>query len=166
MRLNLQDIIHSPGASLPFVFVLDLSGLDFNGTFPATRPVQVCGAVRNMAGALVLEGTASTELDLTCDRCLREFTREMTVPVDTLLAETLEDEENADIILLENGGIDLDDVFTTAFVLAMDQKHLCSEECRGLCARCGANLNEGPCPCKPEVDPRLAALARLLDDKT
>ena len=40
---------------------------------------------------------------------------------------------------------------------------LCAEDCKGLCRRCGAKLNLGPCGCKPEIDPRLAALGRLLD---
>ena len=45
----------------------------------------------------------------------------------------------------------------------MDGKHLCSEDCKGLCPTCGKDLNEGPCGCGKEVDPRLAVLAKLLD---
>ena len=86
--------------------------------------------------------------------------------MNTLLAETLEDEENDEIVLLEGSEVDLDELVTTAFVLAMDTKNLCSEDCKGLCAKCGADLNLGPCGCRPEVDPRLAALAQLLDDET
>ena len=163
MRLNLREILHVPGASCPFDFEMDLSGLEFGGAHPFSRPVQVSGTVRNMADALVLEGEAVTTLDLTCDRCLAAFTREMRVPVSTLLAEVLEDEENDEIVLLEHGEVDLDEVFTTALVLGMDTKHVCSEDCRGLCPGCGANLNEEPCRCRREVDPRLAALAQLLD---
>lgn len=163
MRLNLREILHVPGASLPFAFQMDLSDLDFYGERPVCEPVQVSGTVRNMADALVLEGTAETTLDLICDRCLKPFRQDMRVPVETLLAETLEDEENDEILLLDNGEVDLDEVFTTALVLAMDSKHVCSEDCKGLCATCGADLNEGPCGCKPEIDPRFAALAQLLD---
>ena len=83
--------------------------------------------------------------------------------MSTLLAETLEDEENDEIVLLDNGEVDLDEVFTTAAVLNMDAKHVCSEDCKGLCPTCGADLNEGSCGCKPERDPRFAALAQLLD---
>ena len=68
MRLNLKDIIHVPGAVRPFVFQLDLSDLEFSGIRPIDRPISVTGQVRNMAGALVLEGTASTTLHLVCDR--------------------------------------------------------------------------------------------------
>ena len=77
--------------------------------------------------------------------------------------EMLEDEENDDILLLDGTELDLDEVVTEAFVLAMDTKNLCSDDCKGLCAGCGVNLNEEPCRCRPEVDPRLAALAQLLD---
>lgn len=163
MRLNLRDIIHAPGASVPFQFQLDLSGLDFYGARPFQEPVRVSGSVRNTADALTLSGGAETTLDLFCDRCLKPFRRALRLPVDCLLAEELEDEENDEIVLLDHGEVDLGEVFTTALVLAMDTKHLCSEECKGLCARCGADLNEGPCTCKPESDPRFAALARLLD---
>ncbi|NCE64530.1 DUF177 domain-containing protein [Pseudoflavonifractor sp. 524-17] len=163
MRLNLQEVIRTPGMRAPFSFQMDLSGLEFGGETPVAAPVEVSGAVRNMAGALILEGTVSAGLNLTCDRCLAPFSQKMRVPVEHLLAEELEDEENDGILLLEDGEIDLAEVFTTAFVLAMDTKHVCSEDCKGLCAGCGANLNDGPCQCRPEVDPRLAALAQLLD---
>ena len=116
-----------------------------------------------MADALLLEGSAETTLELVCDRCLKPFRQEMHLPVSILLAETLEDEENDEIVLLDNGEVDLDEVFTTAAVLNMDAKHVCSEDCKGLCPTCGADLNEGSCGCKPERDPRFAALAQLLD---
>lgn len=165
MRLNLRDILHRPGASRSFSFEMDLSALEFSGAHPVCHPVVVSGSIRNMADALVLEGEALATLELTCDRCLEDFSRALRVPVDTLLAETLEDEENDEILLLEDGEVDLDEVFTTALVLAMDTKHVCSEACRGLCPGCGVNLNEEPCRCRKEVDPRLAALAQLLDKK-
>ena len=166
MKLDLRKIIHVPGASVPFDFQMDLTHLDFYGARPITRPIRVQGKVTNRAGALLLEGTASTVLDLTCDRCCKPITREKVVALDSLLATELEHEDSEDeIILLEDGAADLDEVASTAFILAMDTTNLCSEDCKGLCSRCGADLNDGPCGCKPDVDPRLAALAQLLDDK-
>ena len=81
MRLDLRPILRTPGASLPFRFELDLSGLDFYGEKPFAHPVRASGTVRNMAGALQLEGTAETTLELTCDRCLKPFARELALPV-------------------------------------------------------------------------------------
>ena len=163
MRFHLKEILHVPGASLPFESQLDLSDLDFYGERPFAHPIVIHGTVRNMAGALMLEGSADTTLELVCDRCLKPFRQELRLPVSTLLAETLEDEENDEIVLLEDGAVDLDEVFTTALVLSMDSKHVCAEDCKGLCATCGADLNQGPCGCRKEIDPRLAALAQLLD---
>ncbi len=163
MRLDLKDIIHTPGAEKTFQTGLDLSGLDFCGQAPIVHPVTVEGRVVNRAGALTLTGTMNSVLELTCDRCGVPFSREKTVPLDFLLAETLEDEENDEIVLLEDGGLELDQLATETFVLAMDTKNLCSDDCKGLCPKCGANRNLGPCRCRPEVDPRLAALSQLLD---
>ena len=163
MRLDLRDIIHVPDAKKTFQFQLDLSQEDFFGSRPIVHPVQIEGGVTNHAGALVLEGTARSLLELACDRCGKEFSREKVVVLDNLVAQELEDEERDDILLLSGTELDLDEAVTTAFVLAMDTKNLCSDDCKGLCAKCGADLNLGPCGCRPDVDPRLAALAQLLD---
>ena len=58
--------------------------------------------------------------------------------------------------------VDLADLAGTAFILDMDTKFLCSEDCKGLCPGCGADLNRESCRCKKAVDPRLAKLAQLL----
>ena len=166
MRLDLRDVILVPDAEKSFQCQVDLSDLEFYGRKPIVRPVLAQGSVVNHAGALVLNGTARSELDLVCDRCGKEFSREKVVALDMLLADELEQEDSEDeIFLLDGNELDLDELVTTAFVLAMDTKNLCSDDCKGLCAGCGVNLNEEPCRCKPEVDPRLAALAQLLDNK-
>jgi len=167
MRLDLRDVILVPDAEKSFQCQVDLSDLEFYGRKPIVRPVLAQGSVVNHAGALVLNGTARSELDLVCDRCGKEFSREKVVALDMLLADELEREDSEDeIFLLDGNELDLDELVTTAFVLAMDTKNLCSEDCKGLCAKCGADLNLGPCGCRPEVDPRLAALAQLLDKES
>ena len=167
MWLDLRDVILVPDAEKSFQCQVDLSDLEFYGRKPIVRPVLAQGSVVNHAGALVLNGTARSELDLVCDRCGKEFSREKVVALDMLLADELEQEDSEDeIFLLDGNELDLDELVTTAFVLAMDTKNLCSEDCKGLCAKCGADLNLGPCGCRPEVDPRLAALAQLLDKES
>lgn len=164
MKLDLKQLAREPGATLPFEFQMDLTDLEWNGERPVTQPVHVEGRVRNMAGALLLNASMDTTLSLTCDRCTKPFTREKTVAYETLLASELEDEENDDIVLLDKDGqLDLDGLMGDVFLLQMDTKNLCSEDCRGLCPGCGADLNVEPCRCKKEVDPRLAKLAQLLE---
>lgn len=163
MRLDLRDIIHAPGAQKSFDETLDLSQVELFGERPFQRPVHISGTVRNMAGALELTGRATGRVDTRCDRCLKPIQVEVDVPVDTLLAEELEDEESDEIVLLEDGGVDLEELFATACILSWDGKHLCREDCKGLCPKCGKDLNEGPCGCGKELDPRFAVLAKLLD---
>ena len=67
-----------------------------------------------------------------------------------------------DIVLLESDEVDVTELARDAFILDMDTKFLCSEDCKGLCPGCGADLNCESCRCKKAVDPRLAKLAQLL----
>ena len=165
MLLDVRSILHNPGKHLPFQFELDLSDMEFGGRCPVTRPVAVEGEVRNTATVLELDLVATTKLDAICDRCGKEFVEEKSVPFSCMLAEVLENGENDEIVLLEDGKVDVGDLARTAFILGMDTKTLCSEDCKGLCPRCGADLNLGPCSCQKEVDPRLAVLAKLLENK-
>ncbi len=166
MKLDLKQLAQEPGAVLPFSFQMELSRLEWNGAQPFARPVQVEGRVRNMAGAMLLTARLATVLSLFCDRCARPFEREKTVEYETLLAFELEDEENGDIVLVDGSGeLKLDELMQEVFLLEMDTKNLCSEDCRGICPGCGVDLNTGSCRCKREIDPRLAKLAQLLEQK-
>jgi len=163
MLIDVRPILHTPGKHLEFQFSLDLSDLEFDGRKPVSRPVEVTGEVRNTADLLELALTGETTLDAVCDRCGKEFLLEKEVSYRCMLAEELQNGESDEIVLLEDGKADAGDLARTAFILGMDSKTLCSEDCKGLCPRCGANLNVGPCSCQKEPDPRLAALATLLD---
>ena len=163
MLLNVQKIINAPGERIAFQFELDLSDVDFGGRYPVQNPVVVTGDVRNVAGMLLLQFTAETVLQSVCDRCLKEFDNPKSVHYECMLAEEMEDEENDDILLLEDGCVDLGELARTVFILEMDTKTLCSESCKGICPGCGVDLNQGSCTCKKEADPRLAVLAKLLD---
>ena len=163
MLLNVKPILHTPGKRLDFQFELDLSDMEFSGRYPISRPVAVSGEVRNTAGILELTLNARSTLDAVCDRCGKAFVQEKDVLFACMLAEELQNEENDEIVLLEDGMVDVGDLARTAFILDMDTKTLCSEDCKGLCPRCGADLNLGPCSCKKETDSRLAVLAKLLE---
>ena len=165
MRLGLSQIIDRPGESISYSAVVDLSDLQYGTCFPVTEPVKAEGTVRNTAGVLVMKGLITTCIHGICDRCAAEFDREMELPIDAVLVTELANEENEDewVFTLEGDSADLDDIVRTIFVLNMDSKLLCSDDCKGMCCRCGKNLNDGPCSCEKEIDPRLAALKQLLN---
>ena len=163
MRLDLHEIIQIPGGKVSFDYEPDLQGLTFDsvkGFLPGARAV---GRVENHAGVLVLTAELTVPMLCVCARCLKEFERVFHRSIEAVLATECEDEDDPDIFLLDGDYIETDEVVVTAFVLNMEQRFLCREDCRGLCEKCGKNLNEGPCNCRAEVDPRLAVLGQLLE---
>jgi uncharacterized protein len=70
-------------------------------------------------------------------------------------------ERDLDFAVFENEQIDLDELVLEQLELSLPSRVLCSEECRGLCPQCGADLNVEQCNCKPQIDPRWQALADL-----
>ena len=165
MRLGLAQIMDRPGAAVPFSCSVDLSDLQYGASHPVTEPVEASGTVRNTAGVLVMSGSIKTCLHGVCDRCAAEFTREVEYPIQAVLVEELANEENEDewVFPLEGESADLQDIVRTVFVLNMESKLLCKPDCKGLCCQCGKNLNDGPCSCQKEPDPRFAALRQLLN---
>ena len=165
MLLGLTKIMDTPGASVPFSTSVDLSDLCYGVSYPVSEPVLAEGTVRNTAGVLVMTGRISTTIHGTCDRCARDCDREVPFPIDVVLVTEMADEENEDewVFPLEGDSADLDDIVRTVFVLNLDSKLLCREDCKGICQRCGKNLNDGPCGGQKELDPRFAALKQLLE---
>ena len=167
MMLGLSQIIDRPGESVTFSTSVDLSDLQYGNCYPVSEPVLASGVVRNTAGVLVMTGSVKTTIHGVCDRCAADFTRDVEYPIEAVLVTELQTEENEDewVFHLEADAADLDDIVRTVFVLNMGSKMLCKPDCKGLCCRCGKNLNDGPCNCQKELDPRFAALQQLLDKK-
>ena len=165
MLLDLSKIIDMPGASVSFSTSLDLSDLQFGTSFPLQSPVVATGVVRNTAGVLMTTGSITTHLTGVCDRCAGDFEKDVSYPLEVVLVTELADEDHEDewTFPLDGNNADMDDIVRTVFILNMDAKLLCSEDCKGLCCRCGKNLNLGPCSCQKEIDPRFAALQQLLN---
>ena len=165
MLLGLSKIIDCPGESVSFSTSVDLSDLCYGISYPVSEPVKAEGTVRNTAGVLVMTGQITTRIHGICDRCASPFDRDIRFPINVVLVTEMADEENEDewVFPLEGDSADLEDIVRTVFVLNMDSKLLCKPDCQGLCCRCGKNLNDGPCGCQKELDPRFAALRQLLD---
>lgn len=165
MFLDLHELIEVPGRRADFACELDGERLAFPALVRFLGPVKAAGVVKNEAGILSLEAEIDAEMRLCCDLCAAEFTRRLALPIRaTLQADAPEDDEDDTLFPLEGDGIDVSSVLETCFILQTDMRFLCRPDCRGLCPRCGKNLNDGPCGCTEDVDPRLAVLGQLLDD--
>lgn len=160
MRYDIQQLLAEGGSAIDFEFDLALTP---NADL-ADGVAHVKGNIRNHGGYLELSADTRVVATAVCARCGEGFpftTRFSTVrPV----AKALTDNENDDYIIAdEDGFIDLSDTFGEELVLELPAKYLCHEDCKGLCTKCGANLNKKSCGCSTkEIDPRLEVLKALL----
>lgn len=99
-----------------------------------------------------------------CDRCLQPTTKEIKTSLEAKLEDfngkyNDEDEDLDEIIYLDNGLLDLEDYIYSQVISSLPMKSLCDKECKGLCPKCGVNLNTESCDCThEEIDPRLEKL--------
>jgi DUF177 domain-containing protein len=120
---------------------------------------------------VLVTGSAVAPLAGECARCLDPLTTSMEVSFQELyryLPDPGESEDDGEERFLDGDFLDLAPAFRDAVVLALPLSPLCSDDCRGLCAECGAKLADvGPGHGHDErVDPRWGALAKLeLDDR-
>lgn len=121
---------------------------------------------------VVVEGSVQISASLVCSRCLGDFPWSMDIafkeeytPSEGLSREGEHELTGGELDLgfYANDELDIEELVEEQVLLSMPMKPLCREECRGMCPRCGINLNVGACQCSTEnIDPRLAPLKRFI----
>jgi uncharacterized protein len=117
-------------------------------------PLDVDLTARSVGEGVLVRGRLRTTVRLACRRCLTEVEREVDETVDLLfepLAD-LEDDADGEVYPLPPRGdtLDLGEAVREQLLLRAPLFALCREACRGLCPRCGADLNAEDCDCVPE----------------
>ncbi len=164
MILDLKKAFITEGYHLPIEHTIDLSDIPFGEFFPLKAPVKISGEITNRAGVVLLSIHCEAFYEAPCDRCFEECSERFTADNEYILATELENEDNDDIILVDDMKLNLDELCRTDVLLHIPMKHLCEPDCKGICAGCRSNLNKEKCKCeKKEIDPRLQALADLLN---
>ena len=164
MQLDLREIINIPGGEVRFDYEPDLAGLETGSVKEILSGARAVGSVRNIAGVLCLEGELAADTVCVCARCLKEEEVPVKLRVHAVIKDEETEEDDADTFYLDGNLVDVDEIMVNAFVLGTEERYLCSENCKGLCPKCGADLNDGPCGCKGEIDPRLSVLGQLLEN--
>lgn len=163
MILELKKLFENEGITLPLHAEVDLSDILQRGEKLFQTPVSVEGQFRNKLGVVTLTAQARFTYRAPCDRCAEIVEKVVTLPIEHGLVTGLNNEDNDDFLVVENLKLDVDELIRSDVLLSLPTKFLCKEDCKGLCAKCGANLNLGDCDCAKEVDPRLSALLELMD---
>ncbi|HOT30989.1 MAG TPA: DUF177 domain-containing protein [Petrotogaceae bacterium] len=137
-------------------------------------PISVSLEVRKSGDGIIAKGRVKTLLGLHCSRCLKKMEQSIDETFNSVYVSSLFEEkglktehlESLDDTFFYDGSIlDLTDRVIEAIILSVQEKPLCSQECKGLCPVCGTDLNENPqhiC-CEKEIDPRFEVLNKLLE---
>ena len=162
MILNLKSVFLEENSKKDFECSLSMSDIDIGGVFPFVSPVMVKGEAVNKAGLVDIYFDVTFTYCGPCDRCYKEVSRVLNYQFSHRLVVSLEGDDNDDYIETPDFTLDVDELIRSDIILNLPVKYLCNEDCRGICPKCGKDLNEGPCDCQPEADPRLAVLKQLL----
>ncbi len=152
--LDLTDILMREGSTMQFTVTPELTVLSYRfGDFPV-REVRPCilQIEHTSDRKLAVTGSASLVVEIPCARCLEPVL--CTLQIEPDLEIDLKENE-----YIDGDYLDVDQLIHDEALLVWPERTLCRSDCRGLCVRCGKNLNEGPCSCDTvSLDPRMAKI--------
>ncbi len=163
MRVELADIISCENKEVSKQVEIEL--MSFNsrlGDFPIVKKAPfVLNFTNEENKRLFIQGEAEVTIAIPCDRCLTDMENVFHIIVDKELDLTNKDEEKSmdgtDYMISTD--LDVDKLIFGEILVSWPMKVLCKDDCKGICKRCGANLNITECQCqKTEPDPRMAAI--------
>ncbi|MBP7126927.1 DUF177 domain-containing protein [Myxococcota bacterium] len=139
---------------------------------PVTEGFDLAADLTRADRLVMVRGRISGRATFQCSRCLGDSPWNVAVAFTHLFVEDevharrfpgeVPEGDEMESSPYRDGVVDLEPLVAEELVLSLPQAPLCSEACRGLCQRCGKNLNEGPCGCPAEEeDPRWAPLKRI-----
>jgi uncharacterized protein len=152
---------------------LDLDIEENIDTGTVLSPISARLRIDKAGAEIMVKGDLRAEINLTCSRCLKEFNGNLTVPVNVVYhsVEELKDEahlnevksEDLDLDFYSGEELDLLDLMKEQIELNLPMKPLCDNACKGLCPKCGTDLNVKGCTCSvKDIDPRFESLKKLI----
>ena len=173
MIFNVAQLLKSP-VGTSFEADIHEEHIQFDEELKVIGPIDGHTRIRRINQGLLVDGWIDLVLEMTCTRCLKVFEQAMHVPFEERFYPTVDvvtgmpthpvDVEEA-FPMDEHHLLDLSEPVRQQVLLEIPMVTLCKEDCAGLCAQCGKDLNEGPCECQPEVDTRLSVLKTLLQQE-
>lgn len=127
-------------------------------TYAFHDPVIFDITITNTGGALLVQGQAQACAYTQCARCLDEAKIDLFGEVEGYVlidpqSGELDDVEGDEIeVMSEDKTIDIANMITSALILDLPQIPLCDDDCKGICPKCGCNLNTQSCDCKNDDD--------------
>ena len=168
MQIHLSDVTDSEGKHIQLQPELELDKISFQmGDYPILEKTPVELEITNTGNkVLELKGIGSVTVGIPCDRCLEQVAVKIPYEIDQKLDMKKSDTERVQDLdendYLTGMDLDVDRLVYLEVLMSWPLKVLCREDCKGICSRCGKNLNKGSCGCAEEPkDPRMAAISDI-----
>ncbi len=163
MKINISDIVKTDGASLDINFSEVINELNtvIGEEFIFNGPVEFTGKLVNTSGVLKLEGHVQAEFATKCYRCLKNVDGKVDADINESFVDKDKVDEDTDVEMYtyESNFIEVDKILIDNIVLNLPMKQICEVECKGICPKCGTDLNIGTCECKDEdINPKMEVL--------
>ncbi|MEF9954084.1 MAG: DUF177 domain-containing protein [Clostridium sp.] len=171
MLINLSELSTCEGRKKVYKVDVDLSVVKFNGeTYDVIKqePFELTMASTG-AKKFFIEGSTSVTVEIPCARCLEpvpyicelDLTRELELKDHDADKEDILDKE----FYLNGYNLDVDQLVYSELLQSLPMRVLCSENCKGICNRCGTNLNHGTCACDTSsFDPRMSVIQDIFKE--
>lgn len=154
---------------------LDLKDVIQSDVVKIVSPVKSVLRMDKVEEDVIVRGALSADVDLECSRCLNHFQAHIASQVDVVyhpvrdIAKSEQHElkgDELDTVFYSDDQIETDDLLREQLILNLPMKPLCSQDCKGFCSQCGADLNISGCGCKTkETDSRFDVLKKLKKEK-
>lgn len=165
MLINLTELFTREGKTNDYAVELYCREFQIpQGICPVSDSKPVTFYIENVGDrTLVLSGEAEFTLMIPCDRCLEPVEVPFQLSIERTLDMNLTDEERIANLdeqpYLQGYNLDVDQLVRDELLLNLPMKVLCDEDCKGICNRCGANLNHETCDCdRSSLDPRMSVI--------
>ena len=162
--LDTQQVARRPGTMIEVERTVEAPsglGTDVVGV-PEGSPVELQLRLESVVEGVLVSGLGRAQARGECVRCLDPVVIDLVLHLQELFAYPDSAAADADeIVQVEDEFVDFEPVLRDAVVLALPLQPVCQDDCLGLCATCGARLNDDPEHQHDQVDPRWAALGEL-----
>lgn len=165
MKIDVSSISKTDGAFLDVRVSGIIEGLnEISEEYSFDKPVSFKGSIENHSGILVLQGDLNTSYNAKCSKCLKDIDSTINIRIRENFVKSKNNVDD-ESYTYEGNFIELDRVFKDNIILNLPVRQVCSEDCKGLCPVCGANLNVTSCNCREdEVDSRLEVLKNFFNN--
>lgn len=150
MAFDISKALKAPEERFDVKYTIELDKIVLAGNeYEITRPVSLEGYYYSSDKKIFLKAEVQTSIKSVCARCLKDVESELRFDISEKFAS---DDEDAYPLL--DKMIDLEGVIEESVILNLPKQVLCNEDCKGLCPKCGTDLNINECKCdKEEIDP-------------